>query len=341
MGESRKKWCALLLVLGVFAALALTWAIVRATVDVVPAAQRGDARAVRVWLALGASPEEKGRSGHTPLQVACSGGHADVVDALCDWGAKPTEGMLTNAAVAGQTEVVAALVKHGVPLTTASGDNPSLYQAVTQGHSDTVRCLLDLGSDPDALFADGRRPLHIACDRGMVDMARALLEFGADPAPGAAPSLYTPLHAAADYGHTECVWLLLAKGAGVDPQTDHGVTPLSKAAGSRRMDAVAALLEAGADPNLTSALGEGPLHKAAGNRDFAMVRLLLEHGADPSAVTGYGHTAMYVHGGQRWERRKMARILCEHGYNEPPGVWGPHGKDCKCDWPGDWPRPDA
>ena len=81
---SRMRWRALLLALGVLAALALLWATVRTTVNVGPAAERGDARAVRVWLTLGADPERKGHSGRTPLQVATTGGHAEVVDARCD-----------------------------------------------------------------------------------------------------------------------------------------------------------------------------------------------------------------------------------------------------------------
>ena len=71
-----------------------------------------------------------------------------------------------------------------------------------------------------------------------------------------------PLHAAAFAGTVSLIEALLAAGANVNAETDHGITPLHEAAFAGHPAAVRALLAAGASANATTNHGEEPLHVA-------------------------------------------------------------------------------
>lgn len=61
----------------------------------------------------------------------------------------------------------------GSPLTTL------LHTAVSGGHEDTVRLLLEHNADPDIAHAGKKLPLLLACRRGYAGIAKLLLEHGA------------------------------------------------------------------------------------------------------------------------------------------------------------------
>ncbi|XP_015510788.1 myotrophin isoform X1 [Neodiprion pinetum] len=75
---------------------------------------------------------------------------------------------------------------------------------------------------------DGRTPLHYAADYGQGDVLRYLLEKGAD-ANATDKHGITTLLAAIWEGHTNCVKLLLERGANPDGSTPDGTSYLEAA----------------------------------------------------------------------------------------------------------------
>ncbi|WP_328381393.1 ankyrin repeat domain-containing protein [Streptomyces sp. NBC_00400] len=158
-----------------------------------------------------------------------------------------------------------------------------------------VDALLRQGASPSAASADGETPLYRAAVNGHTDTLRLLLEAGAPPdaeSRGEPGSSGLPLCAAACWDHSEAVRELLAHGADPDRREDDGTSysPLMWAATGGHHRTARLLLDADADPN--AAHGERtPLMMAAERGSIAVVRALLHHGADPRLTDAQGRTA--------------------------------------------------
>ena len=85
--------------------------------------------------------------------------------------------------------------KRGVPL----------YHAISHGHPDEVKLLLDARANPDMTDSQGRRrqPLCLAVEKLCVNIVKILLDYGADSNMRKQQG-ETPLHTAAGYCET---WL--------------------------------------------------------------------------------------------------------------------------------------
>jgi len=112
------------------------------------------------------------------------------------------------------------------------------------------------------------------------------------PGPGGWPAL----HLAAHFGHTECVELLLARGADVQVRSINDMRNLAlhaAAAGripDRRAAILQRLLDAGTPADATQAGGFTALHAAVQNSDQASIDLLLSRGADMNRAAADGRT---------------------------------------------------
>jgi hypothetical protein len=136
-----------------------------------------------------------------------------------------------------------------------------LSTAVTNGDTNTVRFLLDIGTNPNIKDRFEWTPLMRASKDGYTEIVDLLLNNGADPNIQNSGGLTALMHAisrASDHGKTEIVKLLLDNGA--DPNIKEythteatfsdGQTALMEAAKRGKIEIVKILLEYGADPNI-------------------------------------------------------------------------------------------
>ena len=73
-------------------------------------------------------------------------------------------------------------------------------EAAMRGDSDTVRALLQKGTDVNVALSDGMTALHYAAARGDAKMAEMLLYAGANANAKTRVNEYTPLHLASEAG---------------------------------------------------------------------------------------------------------------------------------------------
>jgi ankyrin repeat protein len=123
----------------------------------------------------------------SPLYQASWRGYLQAVKLLLDFSADVNcrfygkETAVYVAAKCGYTNIVKVLLtKHSTigiadPNSVSSGKDTPLYAAVSNGHIDTARALLDAGADPDALASGDDTPLSIAKKNGDESMIILLL----------------------------------------------------------------------------------------------------------------------------------------------------------------------
>jgi uncharacterized protein len=180
----------------------------------VQSAEKGDQKAVLLFLESGVDINTRDEHGWTPLMISTFNGREEIALLLirsgADVNAKDTAGYgpLHWAAFNGFSEVVKLLVEKRASVNAVSkhGLTP-LLQAATRGHLVTVGQLIAGGANVNLASNDG----------------------------------WTPLHKAAANGHTEIVKLLLAKGADRDSEYQDGTTALSIATKNKHADIVALL----------------------------------------------------------------------------------------------------
>ncbi|KAM8774072.1 ankyrin repeat and SOCS box protein 10 isoform 2-T2 [Rhynchonycteris naso] len=210
------------------------------------------------------------------------------------------------AASRGHTEVLQLLLRRRARPDTAPAGRTALHEACAAGHADCVHVLLVAGADPNILDHNGNRPLHLCRGAGILECAELLLRFGAKVDGRSEEEEETPLHVAARLGHVELADLLLRRGACPDARDTEGWTPLLIACDTRCMspaDAQATtarclqlchlLLSAGADADAADQDKRRPLHLACRRGHAAVVELLLACGVSVNIMDYGGHTALH------------------------------------------------
>ncbi|NWH37116.1 ASB10 protein, partial [Chloropsis hardwickii] len=123
--------------------------------------------------------------------------------------------------------------------------------------------------------------------------------------------LTTPLHITASRGYTDCLRLLLLRGAAVD-FAPGGSTALHAACAAARAACARLLLRAGADPEAVSEGGYRPLHLCKSPDSIECVRQLLQHGASVNSQTEEENdTALHV--ASRHGLAEHVQLLLHHG----------------------------
>jgi ankyrin repeat protein len=169
--------------------------------------------------------------------------------------------------------------------------------AAREGHTETVRALLDGGAPVNETTEYGWTPLLTAVNNRHFKLATLLIERGAD-VNLANKGGWTPLYLATDNRNIEGGDYPVAK-----PDMDS-------------LEFIKLLLDKGANPNarvkdntLTRTIftmqwfqedGATAFIRAAQSSDTALMKLLLDHGADPKATTAMGDNALTAAGGIGW-----------------------------------------
>lgn len=259
------------------------------------AAAFGHRAAAQILVGAGARIDSKGPHGFTPLFHACLYGHCEVTKKLLELGANPKKKAIQQvtplllAVYAKRPQIVELLLQNG-----AIEDARLLSSAAYSGSQDTVKAILDHGTNAKAKRRSLDRALFTSVETKNLEIARLLIASGANVnAMLAMPRV--PLHITADWNAVEFTALLLQHGADPNIKDLHGETPLMLTMSRANNEIGRLLLEAGADPNMkdddgrTALMNAGTAWGAAGNAHWRVedkvdnVRLLLQYGADATA----------------------------------------------------------
>jgi beta-lactamase regulating signal transducer with metallopeptidase domain len=157
-----------------------------------------------------------------------------------------------------------------------------LFDAVRARDVQSVRELIALGANANAVIPGDGSPLIEAARRGQLDLVQMLLAAGADPnlpvrGDGA------PLIQAAQSGNINVVRLLVERGANVEVFVPGDETPLINAAQAGNLDIVTYLVDRGADVNRAVQANPGqmrsPMSEARRNGHGDVVNYLKSRGA--------------------------------------------------------------
>ena len=234
----------------------------------VSAISHNNADAVGFFLRRGANPNQQGRFGVTPLQVAArDSGNSEIFQLLLNAGAQvnPTE---YDSSFGSPFELI--LRRNSAELTrlfinagadvrriSGSGSSPMEFAAGNVSDPEIFRLLIDAGASVTSRGAGGRTPLHRAAGTSRVTNVALLIELGADIDAADEQGLTPLMLASSIYGNME---ILINAGADVNIQSNEGKTALMFSARfGFDPRAISILLDAGADARLEDNAGRTAL----------------------------------------------------------------------------------
>ncbi|KAH6996949.1 ankyrin repeat-containing domain protein [Ilyonectria destructans] len=198
------------------------------------------------------SIKQKLVAGLTPLNLAASRGHAEVVKLLLDCGARPSQ--------------------------TIKDTNSAIYLAVKYVHHPTINVLLQYYSSHENRLDDAPSTLQLAVLCSRMDIVHQLIERGAD-VNELSPRGFCALRTSSFAGNYEMTTYLLSNGADINVSSRDGVSPLLAAVCGGHQSVVLALLKHQADAQKATVDGVTPLHIACWVTNRQIMKLLLDAGA--------------------------------------------------------------
>jgi ankyrin repeat protein len=257
------------------------------------AAGKGVVQSARLLVARGVGIDARNAQGDTPLDLACFGGHPEMVNWL----------LRNKANVNAHADRGRTPMSHAARRIWPDQDEENARcQAV-------IRSLERAGVELDVFAA-------IACN----DVRQVARILQADPQAGVQRTQtgLPALHLAVILDRKEIVKLLLDKG--IDPNVPSqeknigypGETALLEAAFWGRLEIAEMLVKHGASVNASAERGIAPLHEAARTQHLELARLLLEHGADVNAKDNQKRTPLdWCNDGD--ESPEIAELLRKYG----------------------------
>lgn len=281
------------------------------TRELLNAAKRGDAAAVRSLLKSGIHPDARGKGNtSTALEISAALGHLDVVRTLLKAGAdvniqdRRGHDALGFAVKGGFTEIVELLLAAGASVKTGLLNFDILAVAASMGHEGILKALLDAGASVrgdggrQALFwaiqskheatalmlikaevkldsVGMAKQMVLAARNGMAEVVRSMLERGVDPSIRDQFGK-TAIEAARKNKHSKVIQVLTQHRVPKDSGRS-----LIKAATDGNVERLKRLLQTGADIETRDANGSTALLRAIEKSRHEAVRILLEAGASP------------------------------------------------------------
>lgn len=298
--------------------------------------------------------DQQNPQNETPLHVAATVGHKDMVDLLLKNGAllnvkdKSNQTALHKAAEKGHEVIVKMLINQSADPHAKDKDGATaLHKAAKGGYTKLVQYLISKGSDPGRRDNIGRTAIHVAAGEGHTDTVNSLIELkdskdklGMTAFHKAAVSGHqailellmgdgcdpdvkdkdgnTALQLAVQNKHVNAVEYLLKSGASADTKDKSGGTSLHRAAEKGLGSILKLLLDNGCDPDVKDKTGRTAFHAAASNGDKTTMALLVVSGANPDAKDNHGRTSL--HKAAEQGRQDIVRLLLDNGHN-------PHAQD--------------
>ncbi len=205
-------------------------------------AQQGNVDAINAALALGIPADTENPYGITPLSVACTYRHPEVVEVLLSAGADANqkraggETPLMTAARTGELSIVNDLIRHGAKVDDIEQrGQTALMWAAAEGNARVVDALILGGADVNRRTRQGFTAMMFAAREGRLETCIRLLDSGVD-----VNGVMEPERSG---GRNPC----------------NGTSALMLAVESGHFEVALALVEHGADPN-DQRSGYAPLH---------------------------------------------------------------------------------
>lgn len=270
------------------------------------AARRGDAAAVREALAAGADantlPTREAADQRSPLIAAATAADLGGLRALIAGGAEVNRiaGGLsallaaTRDSYAGRIEAVMTLLANGADanLPDDAGNTPLHFAALTR-EPGVVQSLLDAGARLDAINREGMTPLAVAAEAGNWSVVEFLIKRGAKAdVENATPALL--FAAAVDGDDPKGVKLLLKAKARINAPGPQRRTALMVAALTDNAEIAEALMAAGAEIDARDESGHSALLEAARAGANRVLRRLVFHKPDAQVLAAAGRGALHL-----------------------------------------------
>lgn len=198
---------------------------------------------------------------------------------------------IEEAVTQGHVDVVKILLEH-YDITDDERLAHYLYTASFKGHDDIVRYLLDKGAGVDTVGGKQGTALQVAALQGHKDVIQLLLARKASTKVVSA-RFGTPLSAAAEKGHERCFQVLLNAGASINGKGGWYAYPLISAIVGQNDIIIQILLNKGANVNLTGGRHVCALMAAAALGKLALVKKLIDAGARVNDENDKGADALH------------------------------------------------
>ena len=144
---------------------------------------------VRALLALGVTPNPRDAQDRTPLGLAISAGHAEVVELLLEAGGRPQRWLEAGRPIvfdaAANPAALRLLLEHGAPARDLHRGETALHALAWQANRgqvpverqlESARLLLDAGVDPALRNRAGQSSAELASNLGLHELAELLRE---------------------------------------------------------------------------------------------------------------------------------------------------------------------